>query len=252
MSITHEWYQKEFNNQELAIEHRPLETELSFYEAVASGALDIVNENCSRNDFAYHAGKGVLSDNPIQNMKYHFAIGASIISIYCINAGMEAGKANAICQRYLQALDDINCLDSIANLHTKMCLELCHQMQILHKSRILSKPVTECLDYIHNNIEQRITVKQLSKQLNLSESYISKIFLKDMGISVSQYILDLKIEKAKNLLQYSDFNIEDIADYLSFSSQSHFISVFQKYTGSTPYKYRNKNFRSSWVPQHKV
>ena len=67
-----------------------------------------------------------------------------------------------------------------------------------------------------------------------------------MGVSLSQYILDLKIEKAKNLLQYSEYNIVDIANYLSFSSQSHFIQVFQKKTGLTPHKYRTQNFRQEW------
>lgn len=246
MSITQEWYKTEFDNQECTIEHRPLETELSFYDAVASGTLDIVEENCHRNDFVRHADKGTLSDDPIQNLKYHFAIGASIIAMYCINAGMEQEKAYAIRQRYLQALDDYDTVSSISRIHSKMCIEFCHQMQILHKNRVLSKPVVKCIDYINEHIAERITVKDLSHHLELSESYISKIFLKDMGVSVSQYILDLKIAKAKHMLQYSDESIINIAKSLSFSSQSHFISVFQKHTGTTPLKYRNKNFRVSW------
>ena len=56
----------------------------------------------------------------------------------------------------------------------------------------------------------------------------------------------LKIEKAKNLLQYSDTDIVGIANYLAFSSQSHFISVFKKYEGITPHKFRERYFRTSW------
>ena len=67
-----------------------------------------------------------------------------------------------------------------------------------------------------------------------------------MGLPVSQYITDLKIEKAKNLLRYSAYRIVDISAYLSFSSQSHFIHVFQKRTGLTPHKYQAKYFRSKW------
>ena len=55
-----------------------------------------------------------------------------------------------------------------------------------------------------------------------------------------------KIEKAKNLLQYSDYSIVEIANYFSFASQSHFIQTFQKYTGLTPRKYRDKHFRNNW------
>ncbi|WP_141267857.1 helix-turn-helix transcriptional regulator [Enterocloster clostridioformis] len=117
---------------------------------------------------------------------------------------------------------------------------------ILSKSQILSKPIVLCIDYIYNHIHYRITIKELAEYLNLSPSYLSKLFHKEMGLPVSQYITDLKIEKAKNLLRYSAYRIVDIAAYLSFSSQSHFIHVFQKRTGLTPHKYQAKYFRSKW------
>ena len=111
---------------------------------------------------------------------------------------------------------------------------------------VLSKPIVLCIDYIYSHIHNRITVKELAEHLNFSESYLSKLFHKEMGLPISQYILNLKIEKAKNLLQYSEYSIIDISNYLSFSSQSHFIQVFQKYTGLTPHKYRTKHFRTDW------
>ncbi|MBO5292841.1 MAG: helix-turn-helix transcriptional regulator [Lachnospiraceae bacterium] len=73
--------------------------------------------------------------------------------------------------------------------------------------------------------------------------YLSKLFHKEIGIPVSEYIMLQKVEKAKNLLCYSDYSIVDIANYLTFSSQSHFIQVFQKFAGLTPRKYRDRYFR---------
>ena len=55
-----------------------------------------------------------------------------------------------------------------------------------------------------------------------------------------------KIEKATHLLRYSDKSIIDIANYLSFSSQSHFIQTYEDFTGMTPKKYRNKYYKSMW------
>lgn len=247
MSVTQEWYKTEFYNHESTIEHRPLETELSFYDHVAAGNLEEVEENCKKNDFVHHAGMGQLSENPIQNLKYHFAIGASIITMYCINAGLNELEAKEKCNHYILKLDNCNTIEDISSLHTKMCMELCKHMHILHKTKVFSKPVVECLDYIQEHIGERITVKTLSDQLGLSESYISKIFCKDVGISVSQYIMNMKLDKAKNLLQYSEMSVIEISKYLSFSSQSHFISVFQKNVGITPHKYRNIHFRRDWV-----
>ena len=137
-------------------------------------------------------------------------------------------------------------LDEISKLHDVMCIDLCKKMNELRRSQILSKPIVLCIDYIYSHIHSRITVSELAKHLNFSESYLSKLFHKEMGLPISQYILNLKIEKAKNLLQYSEYSMIDISNYLSFSSQSHFIQVFQKYTGMTPHKYRTKHFRTDW------
>ena len=119
-------------------------------------------------------------------------------------------------------------------------------MNELKHRQILSKPIVLCLNYIYSHIHYRITIKELAEYLSLSESYLSKLFLKEMGIPLSHYITDLKIEKAKNLLQYSDYSIVEIANYFSFASQSHFIQVFQKKTSITPYKYRIMYFRTNW------
>ncbi|MDD6290440.1 MAG: helix-turn-helix transcriptional regulator [Lachnospiraceae bacterium] len=256
MDLTKEWYRNEFINHENVIFHRAIETEFTFYDAVASGNLEYVRENIKDNMFTNPDGMGKLSENPLQNLRYHFVITVAMITRYCVHAGMEQEKAYALSDFYIVKMDKVQNIEGIAELHDKMCLDFCKQMNIIRNSQILSKPIVLCLDYIYSHIHYRITVRELAEYLHLSESYLSKLFRKEMGVSVSSYILDLKIEKAKNLLQYSDYNIVDIANYLSFSSQSHFIQTFQKKTGLTPHKYRTQHFRANWdqvtaQPQYK-
>ena len=226
--------------------HRTLENELSFYDALASGNIEIVEDNIKKKEFTNPEGMGVLSNNPLQNIRYHFVIGTAMIIRYCVHAGMEQEKAYALSDFYIQKMDKCQTIEEISKLHDVMCIDLCKKMNELRRSQILSKPIVLCIDYIYSHIHNRITVKELAEHLNFSESYLSKLFHKEMGLPISQYILNLKIEKAKNLLQYSEYSIIDISNYLSFSSQSHFIQVFQKYTGMTPHKYRTKHFRSDW------
>ena len=64
--------------------------------------------------------------------------------------------------------------------------------------------------------------------------------LEDMGISLSHYIQQKKIEEAKKLLQFSDRSLSEIASLLNFSSQSHFQTIFRKSTGVTPLSYRKQ------------
>lgn len=246
MNLEKEWYRSEFIQHEMLLEHRAVENEFTFYLAIAAGNIDYVKENCRNETFINPKGMGTLSDHPLQNIRYHFVITTAMITRYCVYSGMEQEKAYSLSDFYIQKMDKLTTISEIADLHDKMCLDFCNQMLIIRKSEVLSKPIVLCMDYIYSHIHCRITVKDLAGHLNLSESYLSKLFHKEIGIPISEYILNLKIEKAKNLLQYSDYSIVDISNYLAFSSQSHFIQVFQKKTGITPRKYRTRYFRNNW------
>ena len=67
-----------------------------------------------------------------------------------------------------------------------------------------------------------------------------------MGVSVSAYIRNRKIDMAKNLLRFSDASMIEIANRLAFSSQSHFIQQFREVVGMTPKKYRDTYDMVEW------
>jgi len=247
MNSNKNWHQNEFLNQELMISHRKLEIEQPFFEAIANGDINYVKENCKLGDFTNPEGMGLLSDNPLQNLRYHFVVTTALITRHCINSGMEQEKAYALSDFYIQSMDKLSSTQDIATLHDNMCIDMCTKMKTIHNSMILSKPIILCLDYIYNHIHTRITLGELANNLNISKSYLSRLFSKEMGISISEYILKIKVEKAANLLKFSEISIVDIANYLAFSSESHFIMVFKKQMNTTPHKYRMQNFRSTWL-----
>ena len=246
MDLSKEWYRSEFINQESMDIHRELEVELPFYDAIAKGDLEYVMENCKEEAFSNPEGMGKLSKDPIRNIRYHFVVTTALLTRYCIHGGLEQEKAYSLSDFYIQSMDGLETIKEISKLHDTMCIEMCKIMKKVRTSKVLSKQIVLCLDYIYNNIHSRLTIAEIADYLNISESYLSKLFSKEMGISLSEYIINLKIDKAKNLLQYSEYSIVDIANYLSFSNQSHFIQVFKKQTGLTPHKYRTHYFRSAW------
>lgn len=246
MDITKEWYRNEFIKHESWIPHTTIEEELNDYLAIAEGNLDYLSKHHSSEAFSNPEGKGRLSENELQNIRYHFVVSTALVTRYCVMNGMEQEKAYTLSDFYIQKMDKCRTIPEIAELQTTMCYDYCNKMHILKKSQVLSKPVVLCMDYIYSHIHSRITIKQLAEYTNLSESYLSKLFCKEIGMPVSNYVMLQKIEKAKNLLSYSDYLLVDIANYLAFSSQSHFIQVFQKYVGMTPHKYRSLHFRNHW------
>ena len=250
MNLKKEWHYKEFIQSEASITHRPMEEEFKFYKAIQDGDLAFIEENCKNNVFSNPKGMGVLSKNPVQNLKYHFTITAAMVTRFCVEGGMELEKAYRLSDFYMQMMDECTTIEEISELHTSMCYDFAEKMKLLHNNDVISKPIVLCVDYIYKHLHSRITIKELAAYTGFSEGYISKLFRKEMGVTVSDYIRDQKIDTAKNLLVYSDFSLVDISCYLAFSSQSHFNQTFQKVVGISPKKYRDKYFRACWNEEH--
>ncbi len=233
-------------NEDEAIVHRHQNAELLFYQQVAKGDIEAIRDNCSKHEFLNQAGVGQLSRDSIQNLKYHFVVSVALISRLCVDNGMEMEKSYRLSDFYIQKLDDINTVEKMEQLHDKMVLDYTSKMKIIRQNAGLSRPMTECMNYIYSHLKERITVKDLAEYTSNSASYISRLFKEELGVSTSDYIRTAKLEASKNLLRYSDYSLVDIANYFSFTSQSHFCQLFQKETGLTPKKYREKFYGTHW------
>lgn len=246
MDLQEEWHKQELQDTESSLVHRPLEEEYAFYQAVSSGDINFVQENCRQNTFSNPAGMGVLSQNPLTNLKYHFVVTVAMIVRHCVEAGMELEQAYRLSDFYILKMDTCTSISAVCKLHDSMVLDYTGKMLLLKKETVISKPVILCMDYIYSHLNSRLTIEELADYTNLSPGYLSRLFKKELGIPISSYISEKKIEKAQHLLKYSDYSLIDIANYLAFSSQSHFIQTFKKSVGLTPKKYRDKFYRTSW------
>lgn len=100
--------------------------------------------------------------------------------------------------------------------------------------------VTESLKYIHSNFNEKITIKDLCKAVNMSESLLSACFKTVTGKTIIEYINDLRIDKAKQLLTETDMRITDISYELGFNDGAYFNRVFKKTVNLTPFAYRKQ------------
>lgn len=238
MSLNKEITLKEMLLRDASEHHAPYTPEFDFYYAVKSGDVERVTELC-KTEFAEKSGLGKLSEDPLQSMKYHFAITAAMLARYAIDAGLEHESAYGISDLYIQKCDRANTLSELSKLHREMSLDFVKRTSALRKSRIISKQVILCVNYIYENLHKRITVNDLAKHTGLNPSYLSRLFRNETGATVTEYVLSKKITAAKSMLKYTDHPISAIAETLAFSSQSHFTKTFRAAEGITPKKYRD-------------
>lgn len=94
------------------------------------------------------------------------------------------------------------------------------------------------------HVEEDISVKNIAENLYISKAYLSELFKETTGISLSEYISMVKIERAKYLLLTSSMKAYEIADTLGYNDHEYFSKVFKKSTGLSPTVYR-KEIKSS-------
>ncbi len=167
-------------------------------------------------------------------MKYHFCYHYRNDNQLCKQNGMEMEQAFRLSDFYIQKLDGIHTVEEVQSLHDEMVMDYTEKMRRYFRDNTYSKHINASKEYIYSHIKERITIEDLADSLGVSASYLSRLFKKETGISVSAYIRRQKIEMAKNLLQYSDYPIIEIANRLSFFFPKPFSSSSLGKFGMTP------------------
>ena len=186
---------------------------------------------------------GHVSDDPVRNYKYLFVASATLASRSAISGGMDTERAYNISDLYIQRMDILKTVEEVKAMHADMIAFYTKEMAALDKAEVYSKPVTLCIDYIYHHLHESIRIRDLAMQTGLNESYLSTLFKKETGNSISAYILSKRMDAAGNMLKFSDYTYAEISSILAFSSQSHFSRVFKQQTGYTPKQYRDAYFK---------
>lgn len=97
------------------------------------------------------------------------------------------------------------------------------------------------LGYIHRNYKSRVTISDLSESFFFSGGYCEAVFSRDMGRSVIDYVLELRISEAQRLLLESSAPLSAIAEEVGFSDYNYFSRVFRRRVGISPKAYRKLN-----------
>lgn len=241
-----EYVYQEYIRREENVLRAPYNPELEFYSVIKSGNIEKTKELC-QTPFSCKEGLGELSDKPLQNLKYHFAITMAMLARYCIEGGLDISTSFSVSDFYIKKADKADSTDKIDELHQTACMDYAVRMRNLRKKKITSKPVARCTDYIADHLHLKITLTSLAEHVGLNPSYLSRLFKSETGMTVSEYIQATKIDTAKNMLVYSEYSPAEIASILAFSDQSYFTEIFHKYTGLTPKKYQSVHLRETQI-----
>lgn len=110
---------------------------------------------------------------------------------------------------------------------------------------VSASPVDKAINYIHAHYVDSLTLQEVADAVHVSKNYFSILFKKTTGHNFIDYVIDLRIQKAKELLQATDLKIYEVAERSGTSDVKYFSKLFKKITGWTPNEYREQHRSAS-------
>lgn len=173
-----------------------------------------------------------------QYLYLQFLTNASVLMHYAILGGLNSAVAKELYLFYISEAFSGFRTAELSKLMAAFAYTLCQKVQHAKEPCCHSKLLQKCISYIQKNLYKKITLEELSSSVNASIRTIQRHFREQLNTSPIDYITEQKLKEACNLLENSSYTVVEIANILSYSSQSHFTKTFKTHYQVTPNQYR--------------
>ncbi|MEK4508365.1 response regulator transcription factor [Paenibacillus sp. FSL K6-2524] len=102
-------------------------------------------------------------------------------------------------------------------------------------------PVQRAVAYIHDHLDQSLSLSQVAKHVHMNPNYFSEVFKRETGQNYIEFVTQAKMRKAMSLLSETPAKISEVANQIGYEDIKHFNRLFKKFTGQTPSEYRGKS-----------
>ena len=217
--------------------HNTYDFERQLMQFVQNGETEHIKALLKKNT---NLTAGTLADNALRQEKNIFISSVALTTRSAIAGGMDMEQAYQLSDLYIQEAERTSDISYVSNLQYAMLIDFSERVSQTKIPQGMSQEIFECIQFITHNINDSISVQDVSDHIGRSRSYLSARFKKELGFDLGDFIMQCRLEEAKSLLRYSDKTLSEISSYLCFSSQSYFQNVFKRKYGITPKQYREK------------
>lgn len=112
--------------------------------------------------------------------------------------------------------------------------------EAIESSNKANSIVGRATDYVRRHLTENVSCEQTAHHLRLNPDYLSRVFKRGTGLSLSDHIIAAKMEIARELLRKTDVSVSQIASHIGYTNFSHFSSIFRRTTGVPPREYRRR------------
>lgn len=163
----------------------------------------------------------------------------NIIKTHCFTLLSQIyNEANiAMDSHTFELLEKCTNITEIKYLFTKKILYVCEYINTQNKNKA-NPTIRKTLNYISENLEKEISLVSAAEFAKVKPVYLSRLFKEETGKNFIEYLTDMRLEKAKQLLCDDELNIKEITYSVGYADQNYFSKIFRKKFGMTPTEFR--------------
>ena len=177
--------------------------------------------------------------DPLRNLKNYGIIMNTLSRKAAENGGVHPIHLDSLSSTFAAKIEQMSTPAEMQLLMQDMFRSYCRLVR-KHSMRNYSSTVQKAIVYIESDLSANLTLSVLADAQNVSAGYLSTIFKKETGMTVTEYINSKRVKHAMHLLATTKLQIQTIALHCGIMDVQYFSKVFKKYTGKTPREYRSE------------
>ena len=216
--------------------------ENALMEAVETGKIHLVEQflqSFSKMSFESR------SNDPVRNLKNYAIIMNTLMRKAAEKGGVHPLYIDQLSSHFAKRIESVLTVKEIGPLMEDIFRTYCRYVRKYSTSKY-SPPVQKAILHIGAALNSELSLTKLAENLKISRSYLSDLFKKETGVTVTEYINKKRVKRATHLLSTTKLQVQTVAQHCGMSDVNYFSKLFKKYTGKSPNEYR-KEIRGSYI-----
>ncbi len=177
--------------------------------------------------------------DPLRNLKNYMVVCNTLMRKAAERGGVHPVYLDSISSAFAKRIETMNHPDGGLELMKDMLRSYCRLVR-RHAEVGFSTPVRSVLAHIETDLSGDLSLRTLAAAQNISAGYLSALFRKDTGKTLTEYVNEQRMEEAARLLGSTRLQVQTVAQHCGISDVNYFSKLFKKYYGLTPKKFRDE------------
>ncbi|MBO5333892.1 MAG: helix-turn-helix domain-containing protein [Clostridia bacterium] len=180
--------------------------------------------------------------DPVRNIKNYSIIVNTLLRKSAEQGGVHPLYIDGVSTDFAKRIELIKSVEEGISMHHEMIDRYCNLVKT-HSMKKLSPLVQKVIALVDYDITSDLSLSSQAEMLNVNASYLSTLFKKEMGLTLTEYVTKKRIEHASFLLTTTNLQIQTVAQNCGIYDVNYFTKMFKKHTGKTPKEHRENSIK---------